>query len=152
VLVHVNGLFITSKSRYYHAKIEKCMRNKYKEIKVNAKKVVDNVGITFDIIVLGQESITMGNFERSILSDCDVWSIRATTTTSTLFDEQHVPKATYKEVEFFRTFVAKLLYRVERMRRLEYLVAVAFLTTRVHGVVADDMDKLKRVLGYLRPT
>ena len=47
--------------------------------------------------------------------------------------------------------MAKLLYLVKRVR-LECLVAVVFLTTRVHDVDADDMEKLKRLFGYLRAT
>ena len=36
--------------------------------------------------------------------------------------------------------------------RPECLVAVAFLTTRMHAVDVDDMVELKRVMGYLRAT
>jgi hypothetical protein len=34
----------------------------------------------------------------------------------------------------------------------EYLVAVVVLTTRVRDVGANDMGKLRRLLGYLRAT
>ena len=151
VVMHVDDLFITSKSDENHTKFESCMRNKYKEIRVNKGKVLDYIGMTFDFIVPGQVSITMDNCERSILSEGGVWPLRATPAASTLFDTRDVPKATYEEVQFFRTFVAKLLYLAKRVRP-ECLVAVAFLTTRVHDVDADDMAKLKRLLGYLRAT
>ncbi len=36
--------------------------------------------------------------------------------------------------------------------RPECLVAVAFLTTRVHDVDADGTNMLRRLLGYLRAT
>ncbi len=93
----------------------------------------------------------MGNCERSILSECGVWPLRATPAASTLFDTCDAPKASHEEVQFFRTFVAKLLY-IAKIVRPECLVSVAFLTTRVHVVDEDDMRKLKRVLGYLRAT
>jgi hypothetical protein len=127
------------------------MRDKYKEIKISKGKVVDYIGMTFDYIVPGQVSITMDNCERFILSECGVWPLRATPAASTLFDTRDAPKASHEEVQFFRTFVAKLLYIAKRVRP-ECLVAVAFLTTRVHAVDEDDMGKLKRVLGYLRAT
>jgi hypothetical protein len=151
VVMHVDDLFITSKSGENHTNFESCMRNKYKEIKVSKGKVLDYIGMTFDFIVPGQVSITMENFERSILSEGGVWPLRSTPAASTLFDTRDAPKATKEEVQFFRTFVAKLLYIAKRVRP-ECLVAVAFLTTRVHDVDTDDMGKLKRLLGYLRAT
>jgi hypothetical protein len=151
VVMHVDDLFITSKSDDNHTNFESCMRNKYKEIKVSKGKVLDYIGMTFDFIVPGQVSITMDNCERSILSEGGVWPLRSTPAASTLFDTRDAPKATKEEVQFFRTFVAKLLYLAKRVRP-ECLVAVAFLTTRVHDVDADDMGKLKRLLGYLRAT
>ena len=151
VVMHVDDLFITSKSDDNHTNFESCMRNKYKEIKVSKGKILDYIGMTFDFIVPGQVSITMDNCERSILSEGGVWPLRSTPAASTLFDTRDAPKATKEEVQFFRTFVAKLLYLAKRVRP-ECLVAVAFLTTRVHDVDADDMGKLKRLLGYLRAT
>jgi hypothetical protein len=69
VVMHVDDLFITSKSEDNHIKFEACMRDKYKEIKTSKGKVVDYIGMTFDYIVPGQVSITMDNCERSILSE-----------------------------------------------------------------------------------
>jgi hypothetical protein len=57
-------------------------------------------------------------------------------------------KASHEEMQFFHTFVAKLLCIAKRVR-LECLVAIAFLTTRVHDIDEDDMVKQKRVLGYM---
>ncbi len=80
-----------------------------------------------------------------------MWPSRATPAASALFDTRDAPKASHEEVQFFRTFVAKLVYIVKIVRP-ECLVAVAFLITRVHAADEDDMGKLKRVLGYLRDT
>jgi hypothetical protein len=41
-------------------------------------------------------------------------------------------------VKFFLNFVAKLLFLAKRVRP-ECLVAVAFLTTRMHGVDENDV-------------
>jgi hypothetical protein len=59
--------------------------------------------------------------------------------------------ASPEEVSYFRTYVAKMLYLAKRVRP-ECLTAVGFLTTRVHAVDADDMAKLRRLLGYLLAT
>ena len=68
VLMHVDDLFITIKRIENHARLEKCMRNKYNEIKNNTSKVVDYIGMTFDFIIPGHVSIHVDNCERSILS------------------------------------------------------------------------------------
>ncbi len=77
--------------------------------------------------------------------------MRVTPAASALFDTRDAPKATYEEVTFFRTFVAKLLYLTKSVRA-ECLVTVAFLTIRVDDIDADEINKLRRLLGYLRAT
>ncbi len=76
VVMHIDDIFITSKSDDNHTKFESCMRSKYKEIKVRVGKVFDYIGITFDFIVPGKVSITMDNCERSIMSEGRVWPLR----------------------------------------------------------------------------
>jgi len=151
VAIHVDDLFITSKSGDNLIMFEACMRDKYKEIKVSKAKVVDYIGINFDYIVPGQVCITMDNIERSILFECGVWPLRATPAASAAFDTRDAPKASHEEVQLFRSFVAKLLY-IAKKARPECIVTVAFLTTRAHDVDEEDMGKLKRVFVYLRAT
>jgi len=100
VLMHV---LITSKRNRHHARFEKCMCNKYKELNINIRKVVDYIGMTFDTIISGQVSITMDNCERAILSECGLWPLRVIPADSTIFDTLDALKATYEEVIFFRT-------------------------------------------------
>jgi hypothetical protein len=109
VVMHVEDLFIASKSDDNHTNFKSCMRNKYKEIKISKGKVLDYIGMTFDFIVPGQVSITMDNFERSILSEGGVWPLRSTPVASALFETRDAPTATKEKVHFFSTFVAKLL-------------------------------------------
>ncbi len=53
-------------------RFEKCMRIKYKKINIITGKVPDYIDTTFDFIVHGKLYITIGNFERSMLSECGV--------------------------------------------------------------------------------
>jgi hypothetical protein len=55
------------------------------------------------------------------------------------------------EREKFHTMVAKLLYISKRIRP-DILLAVTFLTTRVQCPREDDLEKLTRVLRYLKKT
>ena len=74
--MHVDDLFITSKSDDNHTNFESCMRNEYKKIKFSKGKVLDYIGMAFDLIVPGQVSITMDICERSILSEGGLWPLR----------------------------------------------------------------------------
>ena len=51
--------------------------------------------------------------------------------------------------EQFHSVVASLLYIAIRVR-LDILLAVVYLATRVHNTTQEDVDKLSRVLGYLK--
>jgi len=57
VLMHVDVLFITSKNIHNKARFEKCLRNKYNEIKIHIGKVADYIGMTFDLIIPAQRSV-----------------------------------------------------------------------------------------------
>ncbi len=124
-LMHVDDLFITSTGSDNHTRFEKCMRDKYMKIKITTGKVVEYIGITFDFIVPRQVSITMDNCECSIISECGVWLLSVTRLPPPFLIHAMRRKATYEEVQFFRTFVAKLLYLAKRVRP-ECQVAVAF--------------------------
>ncbi len=61
VVMHVDDFFIRSTGNDNHTKFEKCMRDKYKEIKIITGKVVDYSSMTFDLIEIGQASMSMDN-------------------------------------------------------------------------------------------
>jgi hypothetical protein len=146
VVMIVDDLFITVLNEIDHEEFENNIRMKYRGIKVGKGKIVSYIGMTFDFVLHRQVSITMEHSQRCILSECGVWSLRSTPAAPNLFETRNAPKATTEEVKCFRTFVANLLYLAKRVRH-ECLVAVAFLTTRVHEVDEDDMGKLRRLLG-----
>lgn len=56
-----------------------------------------------------------------------------------------------KSRKLFHTTTAKLLYLAKRARP-DILTAVTFLCTRVQRATVEDMQKLERVLGYLKHT
>ena len=56
-----------------------------------------------------------------------------------------------KEAKKFHTVVAKLLYLAKRTR-IDILLAIAYLCTRVKSPTTGDLTKLGRVLKYLNGT
>ena len=65
--------------------------------------------------------------------------------------DENCAKLIEKDRSIFHSIVAKLLF-VSKRARLDILVAVSYLTTRVSKADEDDWKNLKRLLQYLRST
>ena len=65
--------------------------------------------------------------------------------------DEDSPKLSIKDSENYHSTTAKLLY-ISMRARMDILLAVAFLCTRVSCCDKDDWRKLKRVLQYLYGT
>ena len=99
----------------------------------------------------GEVSITAPGFTKDLLASCRPTGKAITPATDFLFDARPsdtTVKASLEDVEYFHSYVAKLLYLGKRVRP-EILTAVSFLTTRINPCDNDDMNKLARVLSYL---
>jgi hypothetical protein len=151
IAVHVDDLIVSSRSQDDITSLELHLRGTYKEIRVNVGNVLDYVGMTFNLGVMGEVKVTMDSCVENILSGCGVETTRATPASSFLFHVRDAPKASVSESAWFHTYVAKLLYLAKRVRP-ECLTAVAFLTTRVAVCDIDDLAKLRRLLAYVRLT
>ncbi len=110
VVMHVDDLFVVSMRNASLAKFENYMRKVYKDIKVSKGKVLDYIGMTFDYVVPGQVCMTMEKCERDILSECGVWELMQTPAAASLFDTRDAPRVSDEDTQFFRTFVAKMVY------------------------------------------
>ncbi len=74
-MMHIDDLFVVSRSDASLAKFENYMRKVYKGVKVSKGNVLDYIGMTFDYVVPGQVCIAMDYCERDILSECGVWEL-----------------------------------------------------------------------------
>jgi hypothetical protein len=152
VVVHVDDLLCTCATEQTLHDFHATLRKTYPETTMKSGPVLDYVGMTFDFREFGQVRVTMDGCCSDILEESGVTSKRATPASSHLFDvREDAAKATAEEVKYFHSNVMKLLYLAKRVRP-EILTAVAFLSTRVHRCDADDLSKLRRVLGYLLHT
>jgi Reverse transcriptase (RNA-dependent DNA polymerase) len=69
-----------------------------------------------------------------------------------LFDiRQESPRLNEERAEVFHGIVQKMLYVAQRAR-IDVLLAIAFLCTRVREPTKEDWEKLKRVLQFLHRT
>jgi hypothetical protein len=97
--------------------------------------------------------ITMKTYLEEAITESglDISRHASTPTTRTLFEVNKVLELLGKdeESEAFHSVVEKLLY-VSLRARVNLLVAVAFLCTRVSRSTRQDMSKLKRVFLYIK--
>ena len=100
----------------------------------------------------GSIVVSMESYVESLLRDCGVVSGVSSPATGKLFKvNADSTLLGIKEAKWFHTVVARLLYLAKRTR-VDILLAVAFLTTRVKAPTDDDQGKLMRVLKYLYST
>lgn len=151
VAVYVDDLFCSCEREDGLAGLLAYLRDVYKNVKSKQGKMLDYVGMTFDFREPGVASVTMAACVDELLKGCGVVANRATPATENLFETREAPKASEEEKRWFHSNVAKMLYLAKRVRP-ECLVAVSFLTTRVHECDHDDLEKLKRLLGYIQAT
>jgi hypothetical protein len=99
----------------------------------------------------GTAVITMKEYLKEALveSGMDITRSVATPALRDLFDvDNNSPLLERSEAESFHSVTAKLLY-VSTRARVDLLLAIAFLCTRVSKSTKQDRDKLRRVLEYI---
>jgi hypothetical protein len=100
----------------------------------------------------GRIIVSMTVYLKGVLEELKVTGSVTTPATAGLFKINPAARAlSVREAKQFHTTVAKLLYLSKRAR-VDILLAVAFLTTRVKAPTTDDAVKLDRVLKYLNGT
>jgi hypothetical protein len=108
----------------------------------------------FDFTKGGEVRMTMNDFVAKIVDDFpdDGKSTRDTPAADVLFQiRAETEPLGESDAKLFHSFTAKLLYLSKRVRG-DIALPVAFLTTRIRSPDKDDMNKLTRVIRYLRGT
>ena len=99
-------------------------------------------------------TITMKEYLKEAIdeSGMDIQRVAATPARKTLFDvDETATPLSAEEAMKFHSVVAKLLY-VSIRARMDLLLAVSFLSTRVSKSTVQDRAKLKRILEYIHGT
>ena len=109
--------------------------------------------MVFDFSETGKVRVTMDGFVQEMLSDIEVRFPGECETPGKkdLFVVGDSKVVETKEKEFFHTYTAKLLYLAKRVRP-DILVAASSLTKRVQCPNDEDINKLERVIKYIRHT
>ena len=152
IIVHVDDLMMTSVNQDHLKCLVRELHDMYDVKQHNSGKIHSYIGMTFDFTIEGEVSITMQGFIDDLLTSSGISGTKKTPACKELFeiDNDSKPLDNDKSM-WFHTFVAKLLYVAKRVKP-ECLTAISFLTTRVQSPKEDDLDKLMRVIKYVRFT
>jgi hypothetical protein len=151
VVFHVDDLLITCEDDSAIDEFSAMLRGTFPEVTEHAGEVLDFLGMTFDFRTTGEVKVTMKKLVDDILSGCGVTSERRTPASELLFETRESAKLNDADGDYFRSYVAKLLFVCKRVKP-EMLAAVSFFSTRAKAPDEDDLGKLKRALGYLLGT
>jgi hypothetical protein len=153
VALYVDDLMVTCEDERELDAFAAFLRASYAgDITEHRGDIAEYLAMTFDFRTLGEVRVTMKKLIDDIIAGCGVTAERSTPATDELFNvREDAVQLDQQQKDYFRTYVAKLLYVAKRVRP-EILAAVSFLTTRALVCDADDLAKLHRVLGYVKKT
>ena len=135
-------------------KIIKAIEEKFGDMTVTRGKSHVFLGMNIDFHDDGTATIKMKEYIKEAISDFGQEITRSATTPAKrdLFEiNEDSGDLTEKDREIFHSVVAKLLY-VSIRGKLDIILSIAFLCTRVACSTEQDWTKLKRVLEYLNST
>ncbi|CAN0030781.1 unnamed protein product, partial [Sphacelaria rigidula] len=152
VSLHVDDLFVSSVSEKNVMKVVEFLQAKFEKITVHRGKILTYLGMMFDFSKEGEVTISMDRYIEDIIAqwNSDAKGSALTPATGVLFNvDTDSPILSKKESERFHSTVAKLLYIAKRVRP-DILTAVTALTTRVQDPREADLEKLARIIRYLK--
>ena len=152
VVIYVDDLLITCVHQQSIDELIQAIEVQYKKVQHSTGNILDYLGMTIDMSVSGQASITMDGMTEAIVTDSNTPTIEKKTNspaTDDLFDTTIDPTPlSASDMKHFHHIVARLAY-LARLTRPELLLAVSYLVTRVTRSTDGDIAKLHRVIRYL---
>jgi Reverse transcriptase (RNA-dependent DNA polymerase) len=152
VCVHVDDLMIMCKSKSMINDLKEGLTKRYGEISLKHGPIINYLGMALDYSHAGQVEVTMSGYTDELLKSSGIPSAARTPGTDGLFEVRDTALPVPEEVRvWFHKHVAMILY-LAKPARPELLTAVSFLATRVTKCDADDVEKLIRLIRYIRGT
>jgi Reverse transcriptase (RNA-dependent DNA polymerase) len=128
--VHVDDLFISSKSPSMIEHLCTGLKDRYGDITRKDGPVVSYLGMTFDLSFPGEARLTIRGYVEELLISSGVIGKTKTPATDDLFElRESAPMLTPSQAKWFHRHVARVAYVAKRAKP-ECLPAVAFLSTR----------------------
>jgi hypothetical protein len=152
IAIHVDDLLITCRDEKEITAVIVSLKQKYGDIKTARGPVINYLGMTMDMTVVGECRVTMKGYVDDLLESTKTTGKARSPARDDLFETPEIAELSRETVrqEFHRR-VAKVLYLAKRTRP-DCLTAVSFLATRVQKCTQSDCDKLDRLLCYINAT
>ena len=152
ILVYVDDLLVMCEHAHVLDELVQQLGDAFDgDVKSSQDKDLSYLGMHLKV-EQGRITVSMVAYLTGVLEEYGVSGTVTTPATANLFTLSSTARAlTAKEAKEFHTMVAKLLYLAKRAR-VDILLAVSFLTTRVKAPTSDDAAKLQRVMKYLNGT
>ena len=158
VALYVDDLLVTCKRPEPIDELKAYLMTQFPDVTSNCTSgIVDYIGMTLDFQKRpGAMCVTMKKITDDIIKVAAEFLGKAIKhpqpAEANLFDiDESSPRLLPVAESYYRTMIAKCLYAAKRSRP-DFLLPVAFLTTRVNCCTLQDLDKLERVTGYITAT
>ena len=158
VCIHVDDLLMTSQVKGGVEAMIKELEKKFEKVTHEIGPELNYLGQHIKFNNDGSVDVTMDKMMEDIINDAieleliDKHSnkrIKSPGSESLFNIDDELPLMNKEDSDTFHKMVARLLYLSKRVKP-EMLLTISFLSTRVTKSTLEDMDKLKRVLEYLR--
>ena len=152
IAVYVDDLLLTCVNVESIDEVNNMLVSKYGEVNRSDGPILNYVGMTLDFSSEGEVKLSMKKYIDDIIDLYQVSGDASTPANKSLFNvDTNAEKLSDSMRETFHSRVAKLLYLAKRVR-VDILLPISFLATRVTCATVDDWKKLDRVLKYLNST
>ena len=152
MIIHVDDIMLTAKSEENITGILNELQKLYPKLEIERGRIINYLGMQFDFSMDLKCKVTMDGYIQDLLEFCTSVPDQAAATPArdNLFKIDSKSDQLDKDnKEYYHTVTAKLLYLGKRVRP-ELLTAVSFLTKRVNAPTKQDLNKLFRVIQYIR--
>jgi len=152
IMVYVDDLLVTCADQAGLDEVIAQLEDSFEgDVKSSSDKDLSYLGMHLKIED-GRVVVSMEAYLSGVLEELEVKGTVTTPATANLFNvNSRSAQLSVAVAKKFHTVVAKLLYLAKRVR-VDILLAIAFLSTRVKSPTEEDQGKLDRVLKYLYGT
>jgi hypothetical protein len=147
----LTDLMITSVSKQMIAVLTEGLKTRYGDIALKHGTQINYLGMSIDFTHTGEARLTMAGYVDEIPSTSGVTGSARTPASDTLFDADDSERVSEELRVWFHRVVAQFLYLAKRTRP-ECLTGVSYLATRVTKATVRDVEKLHRMVRYIRRT
>jgi hypothetical protein len=150
IMIYVDDLLILASLEEIE-RLRDVLINRFKTITIEVEENLSYLGMQ----IARRDKCTAINMEyytKKVVEEAGSVALRsAPGTKNTFVVNEESEKLSEKARERFHSITAKILYLAKRARP-DVLTVVSFLCTRVTMATKEDMNKLQRLIGYLKRT